>query len=265
MKMSSSLTRLVLLRNAMYVGLLSMIGMSMNANAGLFGFGGISWKEEVLLHDGSKIIVERSQSYGGRHEIGQTPPIKDQEITFTVPGTRKTVTWKSEYSEDIGRANFKLLALHILDNTPYVVASPNLCLSYNKWGRSNPPYVFFKYEDKTWRRISLAEFPTEFKEINVVVSTKADENVITSQPIVSAESVKQINSSLEQAEYKTILREALKPRWDSLTGCPIPTGPDGKPIITGPDGKPLSSSSETPASEETKGVRVRYPGFREHF
>ena len=203
MKMNSSLTRLVLLRNAMYVGLLSMIGMSMNANAGLFGFGGISWKEEVLLHDGSKIIVERSQSYGGRHEIGQTPPIKDQEITFTVPGTRNTVTWKSEYSEDIGRANFKLLALHILDNTPYVVASPNLCLSYNKWGRPNPPYVFFKYEDKTWRRISLAEFPTEFKEINVVVSTKADENVITSQPIVSAESVKQINSSLEQAEYKT--------------------------------------------------------------
>jgi Ca2+-binding RTX toxin-like protein len=27
----------------------------MSAYAGLFGFGGTSWKEEVLLHDGSKL------------------------------------------------------------------------------------------------------------------------------------------------------------------------------------------------------------------
>jgi hypothetical protein len=27
------------------------------------GFGGTSWKEEVLLHDGSTFIVKRSQSY----------------------------------------------------------------------------------------------------------------------------------------------------------------------------------------------------------
>jgi hypothetical protein len=43
----------------------------MNAEAGLFGIGGDSWKEDVLLHDGKKLIVERSQTYGGRHEIGQ--------------------------------------------------------------------------------------------------------------------------------------------------------------------------------------------------
>ena len=35
------------------------MGMSMNADAGLFGFGGDSWKEEVLLHDGQKIILQR--------------------------------------------------------------------------------------------------------------------------------------------------------------------------------------------------------------
>ena len=59
------------------------LGVSMNADAGLFGFGDPSWKEEVRLHDGSKIVVERSQSYGGRHEIGQSSPIKEQSITFT--------------------------------------------------------------------------------------------------------------------------------------------------------------------------------------
>jgi len=86
------------------MALLALVGGSMSACADE-----TSWKEEVLLHDGSKIVVERSQTYGGRHEIGQKPPIKEQEITFTLPGSSRSITWKSEYSEDIGRANFNLL------------------------------------------------------------------------------------------------------------------------------------------------------------
>jgi hypothetical protein len=43
----------------------------MSADAGLFGLGGTSWKEEVLLHDGSTILVDRSVVRGGRHEIGR--------------------------------------------------------------------------------------------------------------------------------------------------------------------------------------------------
>lgn len=83
------------------LGLFLTMWVSMSSvGAGLFGFGGVGWKEEALLHDGSKIVVEHRQSYGGRHEIGQTPPIKEQEITFTVPGTSQRITWKTEYSED---------------------------------------------------------------------------------------------------------------------------------------------------------------------
>ncbi len=198
------------------IGSILILGVSMSADAGLFGFGEKSWKEEMLLHDGRKIIVERSQSYGGRHEIGQKPPIKEQSITFTVPGTNKAIAWKSEYGEDIGRSNFILLALHILKDTPYIVASPNLCLSYNKWGRPNPPYVLFKYDGKAWQRISLAEFPAEFKEINVVVSTKAEEETITANPLISAGLVRKINGSLEQPEYKSILRGPMK---GGAAGC----------------------------------------------
>jgi hypothetical protein len=181
----------------------------MSADAGLFGFGGTSWKEEVLLHDGSKIIVKRSQSRGGRHEIGQSQPVKAHDITFTLPGSNESVTWKDEYSEDVGHSNFDLLALHILNGTPYLMASPFGCLAYNKWGRPNPPYVFFKYDGKTWQRISLAEFPAEFKNINLVKDTDNDEEKLTSLGLVSAEQVKGFNSDYRQPEYKTILREAL--------------------------------------------------------
>jgi hypothetical protein len=199
---------LLTLRGLLTVLLSIMTGCMTLASDNPLGLGD-SWREEVLLHDGGKVIVKRSQSYGGRHEIGQSPPIKVQDITFTVPGSGKTITWKSEYSEDIGRANFQLLALHILNGIPYVVTTPNLCLSYNKWGRPNPPYIFFKYEGETWQRIPPTEFPAQFKDINVVIDTKTNAKTITAQSPVSAEEIRKINNRLTQPEFKTILREPM--------------------------------------------------------
>lgn len=202
---------------------------SLSACAGIFGFGGTNWKEEVLLHDGQKIVVERHSSRGGRRELTQGPPIKEQSVTFSVPGSSQSIVWKSEYSQDVGRANFELLAVHVLKGIPYIVATPNLCLSYNKWGRPNPPYVFFRYDGKNWQRIPLEEFPVEFKEFNVVISIDNDDmfSAIDSHPIIPASSIKRLNRSLTQPEYKAILRETVKR--EGPEGCPemIPTEDGG--------------------------------------
>jgi hypothetical protein len=206
-----------MMRQLAKLGLLLMMVVSISADAGFLGFGGTSWKEEVLLHDGSKIIVERSQTRGGSHEIGQPPPVKEHVISFKLPGSNKTITWKSEYGEDVGRANFDLLAVHVLNGTPYIVASPNLCLSYNKWGRPNPPYVFFKYDGKAWQRIPLSEFPAKFKTINVAADTLGDEEKLVNLGLVTAEKIKELNSEFKQPEYKTILREAYP---TAGGGCP---------------------------------------------
>lgn len=191
---------------------LMILGVGMSAQAGLFGLGGTSWKEEVLLHDGSKVIVRRSQTYGGRHEVGQSAPIKTHTLSFTLPNSNKTLTFKSEYSADVGRANLNLLALHVLKGTPYIVAEPNLCLAYNKWGRPNPPYVVFKYDGKGWQRIPLSQLPVEFKAINLIVNNGREEDIERAAAVkgyVSAADVQRINSSLTQPEYKAILREAV--------------------------------------------------------
>jgi len=199
--------RHLLLRPFKTISLVFTLGASMSA----YGFGGESWKEEVLLHDGSKITVERSQSYGGRHEIGQAPPIKEHTITFTLPSSTKIIRWTSEYGEDIGRTNFYLLAVHALNGTPYIVASPNLCQSYNKWGRPNPPYVFFKHDGKEWDRIPLEEFPAEFKTINVALDILGREvKNLVSLGFVSSEKIKELNHHTTILEYKTILREPVK-------------------------------------------------------
>lgn len=194
----------------LFISLLILTVTSMDAS-GFLGFGDTaSWKEEVLLHDGTKIIVKRWQKLKGRHEIGQRPPVGEQSIKFTVPGTGKTITWKDEYSKEIGCSNFNLVALHILNSMPYIITTPRLCLSYNKWGRPNPPYVIFKYDGKDWKRVELSELPAEYKNINLVVETKGEEEKFLSRGMISAEMVKKLNDELTQAEFKTIIRTPLK-------------------------------------------------------
>ncbi|UVT22534.1 MAG: hypothetical protein H8K03_17675 [Nitrospira sp.] len=199
--------------------------MGVRAEAGLFGFGGDSWQEEVLLHDGRKLVITRSQSYGGSHEIGQPPPIKEHTIAFTLPGSNKTITWTSEYGKDIGRTNFYLLAVHVLNGTPYIIAEPNLCLSYNKWGRPNPPYVFFKYHGRAWQRIPLEDVPTEFQSINVALDILGHEvENLVRLGFVSSEQIKELNRHIVSPQYKSILREPVKEHGQSQCGEMVDAG-----------------------------------------
>jgi len=191
------------------LGLLLLMGINMSACAGFLGFGGTSWKEEVLLHDGSKIIVNRSVERGGRHEIGQKPPYKEQSLSFTMPGTNQAITWEDHYSEDIGSASFLPMAVDIHQGTAYLVADTMGCLSYNKWGRPNPPYVIFKYDGKAWQRISLAELPAEIKTPNLIFSMPDIQVEKMGKSFVTAEIIQKIISGYPQPEYRTISREPL--------------------------------------------------------
>lgn len=202
-------------------GLVVLVEMSACALMGALPFSGDSWKEEVLLHDGSKLVITRSQTYGGRHEIGQPSPIREHTVTFTLPQTNKTFTWTSEYGKDLGRTNFLLLAVHVLNGIPYLVTQPNLCPSYRKWGRPNPPYVFFKYDGTAWQRIPLEELPAEFTTMNVAISldTRYVREMVK-RGVTTVEQIQQRNRELPQPEFKTILREPVEPgSATSLTTC----------------------------------------------
>jgi hypothetical protein len=68
--------------------LILTLGLNMNAQAQLFGIGGktMSWKEEVLLHDGQIIIAERFYNLGGYSTIDSTErAVVDQTVTFSLP------------------------------------------------------------------------------------------------------------------------------------------------------------------------------------
>jgi hypothetical protein len=192
------------------IAALLCLGVSLTGCAGFPGFGGTSWKEEVVLHDGSKIIVKRTASRHGPHEIGQRPPIGDQSISFAIPRTNQKVVWKDEYSEDVSGANFNLMMLDIVQGTPYVVATPAGCMSYNKWGRPNPPYVVFEYSGKEWRRIPLQELPANITRPNLLQSSP-DEVAGNKAKwgVVPAEVVQEEREEYRQPEFRTILREPM--------------------------------------------------------
>lgn len=190
------------------LGLLLAIAATMSACAGFLG--GTSWKEEVLLHDGQTLIIERTAKRHGRREIGQRPPIGDQSVAFEIPGNKQRVAWKDEYSEDVGGANFNLMVLDIVRGTPYLIATPAGCLSYNKWGRPNPPYVIFKYSGGEWRRITLQELPVEIKQPNLLQASPDEVAEKRARAgVVPAAIVRGEREGYKQPEYKTILREAL--------------------------------------------------------
>jgi hypothetical protein len=191
------------------ISLVLTLGVSMSANAGLLGFGGESWKEEVLLHDGSKIIVERTVERGGRHEIGQEPPIKGQSLTFNLPSTNENITWEDKFTEDVGGANFLPMLLDVHKNTAYLVAHPMGSVSFVKWGSPNPPYVVFKYQNKRWNRITLQELPVELTIPNLIFSSPDHEAKKAGQSVVSAEVIKRLYDGYRQPEHKTIVRTPL--------------------------------------------------------
>lgn len=199
-----------LMRAFSTIGLVLTLGVSVNANAGLFGFGGSSWKEEALQPDGTKIVVDRTVSRKGRHEIGQRSAIGDQSLAFTLLRTGQRLKWEDTYSEDVGSGNFSPMLLGVSQGKAYVVASPKGCLSYNKWGRPNPPYVVFRHEGKEWQRIPLAELPAEFKQPNLIISSADDEVEKSGTRFITAEMIGQMNQGARQPEYKSILREAIK-------------------------------------------------------
>lgn len=193
-----------------YFAAVVLLLITLNAFAGWFGFGGTSWQEEVLLHDGNKLVVERSVTRGGPHEIGQRGSYTKETLAFKHPGTGKMITWEDSATPDLGNSNFLPMALDVYQDAVYLVLSPMGCLSYNKWGRPNPPYVVFRFVDKTWDRIDLSELPTETNALNMIFSSPDAEVERLGKRFIDSETITRITNEYRQPENKAILRAAVE-------------------------------------------------------
>ena len=206
-------TRQWWLKRIAKLGLLLMMGVSMSADAGLFGHSK-GWKEEVKLHDGRVIVVERSFNLGGYSTLdSRERALLDETITFTLPDSNKSILWKTEFRNDVPEPNsLSLLLLDVVGGIPYIATSPAGSIAYNKWGSPNPPYVLFKYVNDEWKRIPLEDFPPELAHANLM--SMPDSRMLKSY--YTLEAVKgQMQGRNIAEEFKTIVRTPLdvwKPR-----------------------------------------------------
>ena len=176
---------------------------AMNVTQTLFGWWPASWKEEVLLHDGSRIIVKRSQTRGGRHEIGQDVPVNKHTISFVLPDSRQRITWQTTIGNKIEDTELQPLALEIVSGIPYLVTTPMGYIAYNKWKRPNPPYVLLKYTESEWQQIPLAELPSQVMRANMVINAfqLRSERLLSHRfDVVPAKEVSEINSQNNEKE-----------------------------------------------------------------
>lgn len=195
--------------------MLVMLGASMSADAGLFSRSK-AWKEEVALHDGKVLVVERHSNPADYLVPGSSePPALDESLAFISPETNQRITWKTEYRNDLPDPNsLTPLLLDIVGGIPYMATSPAGCVSYNKWGRPNPPYILFKYEHEKWERISLQEFPPELVSANLMGKPPLE----LLKPYYTVEQSRGWAQGKNIAEYaKTVLREPVTDIW---AGCP---------------------------------------------
>jgi hypothetical protein len=199
-------------KNKMIILLILILFLGVtNINAcGFLGLGGsTSWKEEVLLHEGSKIVVERFYHLGGKRTLDSREQRNlDETVSFSLPGSDKKITWQTDFRDSKPEPNsLNLLVLDIVNGTPYIATYAVGCIAYNKWQRPNPPYIFFKYDGNNWQQIPLEKFPAEISKVNVIVGRPPAELL---KPFYTTEQVKEQNRNLHEEIFKTIVRTPLK-------------------------------------------------------
>jgi hypothetical protein len=119
------------------------------------------WKEEVLLHDGRVLVIDRSVKTGYvPREIGQSPGESDYTLTFK-GADGKEITW------DDGRGRFIPMILDLEASVPYVVATGATGLVYGVEGCPRPPYFFFRWSAGQWQRVTYEEFPKAIRKANL--------------------------------------------------------------------------------------------------
>lgn len=203
------------------VALLSVLLLAACATAG--GGGSRSWTEQVILPDGRELIVERSHMLGNRFDrelsaINSPPGATAYVVSMPLPDGRK-VSWEAEHREMIP------IAVAIVRDTAYVLASPFNCRSYAKLSRPVPPFIVFKHEEKQWIRTTIEQWPEEITEANLLIGTDSQQasNEVT-KGLVTAKTIKRLNEVMvERHIYRKgvdnylwggCLRE-LEAGWDS--------------------------------------------------
>lgn len=112
----------------------------------------LTWQEEVKLLDGRVITVMQKRRIEERIE-------REAWLTFKLPEfSDKEIVWHE---------NLRPIVLNIYQKKLYVVGIPGTIIEYNQYGRLEPMYIGYRYDNGQWIRIPFSEIPIEIYDINM--------------------------------------------------------------------------------------------------
>lgn len=183
--------------------LAAVLGLSFLSSC--FGQATYRWKEEVQLHDGRVIVIERSVRTGEVPvELGQRPAESDDVLTFKGADGR-TITWA-------GGKPFYPIILDFSDTVPYVVATGRTGTDYERNGCPRPPYFFFRYRNGLWERMRYEEFPRAIRQRNLAANPTYEYGAkqAVNRGLVTLADVKKSHFGLDRF-YKEVREDAWNP------------------------------------------------------
>jgi hypothetical protein len=125
----------------------------------------VDWKEEVLLIDGSIIVIERAQEYRRVGEPGAGTGWLFDSASFTarLPSRSEAIAWNGTLQPLVFDTD--------KDAQPYLLATVETRRGRQDYSvAQSTRYVAFKYEDQKWIRIPLDAFPEKLRP-NLLAST----------------------------------------------------------------------------------------------
>lgn len=142
-----------------------------------------SYMEDVVLHDGRHLKVERTVKKVTEFRIrdpffGLLPFFPRTEVvgtefslSFQHPDTHEKIVWK-------GKPNYKPLLLGVVDRVPYLVISGETSRATESiYGCPELPYFYLKYESGffgNWSPVSVEKAPDVLRKSNISQPTEND-------------------------------------------------------------------------------------------
>jgi len=124
------------------------------------------WKEEILLHDGRKIIAQRADVEGGWAEPGQSGSAQKRTITFPDPDIPS-----KQYTHQItGSTNYLLVDFE--NGVPWLIVDVGPFSSDTKCPIGS--YETFTQISGVWRSVSYSTLPKRFNKPNMAVEYTPD-------------------------------------------------------------------------------------------
>jgi hypothetical protein len=122
-----------------------------------------TWQEEVKLNDGRVIVVTQKRRCDSAYTGGNMASCIEREswLTVKLPETNnQDVEWHEHLKPKI---------LNIHKGQLYIVGTPATQVEYRFYGKPEPFYLCFRFQNGKWNRIPLSELPHEVYDTNLVL------------------------------------------------------------------------------------------------